>query len=122
MSEIKRSEQKIPISKTRVAVYSRVLLYLFSAGLMGKSLADLSNGDAAESVGNIGLALILAGMSFRGKEFAVLAYFSDSQKREAALRQLREWEQADRPWVSWIIKCGWILLAFGVGCELSSLF
>lgn len=115
------SDKKIPISQTRAAVIARTSLYVISAVMMGKALAGLSEGDTAESLGNMGLALIFAGMCFRSSEFAILTYVTDGKKREEALKKLRDAEDQNRPWVGWMVRLGWVLTMFGVGAQLSTL-
>lgn len=115
------SDKKIPISQTRAAVIARTSLYVISAVMMGKALAGLSEGDTAESLGNMGLALIFAGMCFRSNEFAILTYVTDGKKREEALKKLRDAEDQNRPWVGWMVRLGWVLTVFGVVAQLSTL-
>ena len=76
---------KTPISESKIAVFWRTALYLFSAGMMGKAAAGFSDGLAAEAIGDLGLSLVFIGMCFRSTELAILAYISDPAKREAAI-------------------------------------
>lgn len=59
------SDKKIPISQTRAAVIARTSLYVISAVMMGKALAGLSEGDTAESLGNLGLGAYFCGDVFQ---------------------------------------------------------
>ena len=88
---------KTPISESKIAVFWRTALYLFSAGMMGKAAAGFSDGYVAEAVGDLGLSLVFIGMCFRSTELAILAYISDPAKREAAIEKLRQKERAKRP-------------------------
>ena len=114
--------QGIPIEASKVAVYWRVGLYFLSAAMMGKALADLSSFAAGESLGNVGMALIFAELAFRSKEAAILAYVRDPKIRNKAMIQTRQSELKNRPYVTWILRTGWIILAIGVGQEVSAWF
>ena len=85
---------KTPISESKIAVFWRTALYLFSAGMMGKAAAGFSDGYVAEAVGDLGLSLVFIGMCFRSTELAILAYISDPAKREAAIEKLRKLHNA----------------------------
>lgn len=78
---------KTPISESKIAVFWRTALYLFSAGMMGKAAAGFSDGYVAEAVGDLGLSLVFIGMCFRSTELAILAYISDPAKRNSSIRQ-----------------------------------
>lgn len=113
---------KTPISESKIAVFWRTALYLFSAGMMGKAAAGFSDGYVAEAVGDLGLSLVFIGMCFRSTELAILAYISDPAKREAAIEKLRQKERAKRPWISHLMNAGWICLLAGVVGQLSNIF
>ena len=113
---------KTPISESKIAVFWRTALYLFSAGMMGKAAAGFSDGYVAEAVGDLGLSLVFIGMCFRSTELAILAYISDPAKREAAIEKLRQKERAKRPWISHLMNAGWICLLAGVAGQLSNIF
>ena len=68
--------------ESKIAVFWRTALYLFSAGMMGKALAGFSDGYVAEAVGDLGLSLVFIGMCFRSTELAILAYISDPAKEK----------------------------------------
>ena len=108
---------KTPISESKIAVFWRTALYLFSAGMMGKAAAGFSDGYVAEAVGDLGLSLV-----FISTELAILAYISDPAKREAAIEKLRQKERAKRPWISHLMNAGWICLLAGVAGQLSNIF
>ena len=112
---------KTPISESKIAVFWRTALYLFSAGMMGKAAAGFSDGYVAEAVGDLGLSLVFIGMCFRSTELAILAYISDPAKREAAIEKLRQKERAKRPWISHLMNAGWICLLAGVAGQLSNM-
>ena len=80
---------KTPISESKIAVFWRTALHLFSAGMMGKTAAGFSDGYVAEAVGDLGLSLVFIGMCFRSTELAILAYISDPAKREADRKSTR---------------------------------
>lgn len=112
---------KTPISESKIAVFWRTALYLFSAGMMGKA-RRLFGRLAAEAIGDLGLSLVFIGMCFRSTELAILAYISDPAKREAAIEKLRQKERAKRPWISHLMNAGWVCLLAGVAGQLSNIF
>lgn len=112
----------IPIESTKLAVHWRLVFYFMSAAMMGKALADLTTAVSGESLGNVGMALFFAGLAFRSKEAAILVYVQDPKLRDKAMIQARQEELKNRPYVSWIMKAGWLLLVLGVGLEVSTWF
>ena len=56
---------KTPISESKIAVFWRTALYLFSAGMMGKAAAGFSDGYVAEAVGDLGLSLVFIALEAR---------------------------------------------------------
>lgn len=113
---------KTPISESKIAVFWRTALYLFSAGMMGKAAAGFSEGFIAEAIGDLGLSLVFIGMCFRSTELAILAYISDPAQREEAIEKLRRQENVERPWISYLMNAGWVCLLAGVAGQLSNFF
>lgn len=111
---------KVPLAESKVSTYWKIGLYFFSAGMMGKALAGFYDGVVGESIGNVGLSLIFAGMCFRSKEISILASFSNPVKRQKALEKLRKKERKEAPWVGWMVRIGWLSLAIGLVLELSN--
>lgn len=117
-----RRTKKIPIEYSKVAVYWRISLYFLSAAMMGNALAEVSESITGEGLGNVGMALIFAGLAFRSKEAAILAYVHDPKMRDIAMRKTRLAELANQPYVTWIMRSGWILLSIGLGMEVATWF
>lgn len=88
---------KTPISESKIAVFWRTALYLFSAGMMGKAAAGFSDGYVAEAVGDLGLSLVFIGMCFRSTELAILAYISDPAKKGSCYRKAETERTCETP-------------------------
>lgn len=114
--------KKIPIETTKVAVYWRIAMYVLSAAMFARVMADFTSGFYSEGIGNLGLSLMFGGLYFRSREVGVLAYLSNPEQRERALRDLQRAEKKYKPWVGYMVKCGWLLLIIGLVQEMATIF
>ncbi len=115
MSEEKKG---IPLRQTKAAKAWSILMYILSAISAAEVLAELDGGSIPEALNSLGLTLIFVGLYFRSSEVAAIAYISAEENREKALSKLREIEKTARPWLSPMIRCGWILMFAGIGMQL----
>ncbi len=110
----------IPLGQTKAAKVWSVLMYILSAFSAAEVLVGLDEGSIPEALNSFGLTLIFVGLCFRGSEVAAIAYIPAEENREKALSTLRKIEKTARPWLSPMIRCGWILLFAGIGMQLLS--
>ena len=112
------NKKTVVLQNTKVAVYWRTILYLVSAAVFAYALVEFTSNRPYEAMGNVGLALIFAGLSFRSKDAAVMAYCANIEERDKFLKKLRIEERKNRPWVGWMVRTGWLLMLLGVVYEL----
>ena len=120
MQTEKQILRKVDLRTTKIAVYWRVALYLISAGVCAITLNDFVANKYIDAIGNLGLTLIFAGLAFRSCEAAAMAYVKDVRKRNDLLLQMRKTERKNMPWVSLMMRSGWIFMIVGVCLELFS--
>lgn len=120
MQTDKQVLRKVDLRTTKIAVYWRVALYLISAGVCAITLNDFVSNQYVEAVGNLGLTLIFAGLAFRSCDAAAMAYIKDVEKRNDLLLRMRKNERKNMPWVSLMVRSGWIFMIIGVCMELFS--
>jgi len=120
MQTEKQIVRKVDLRTTKIATYWRVALYLISAGVFAITLNDFVANRYVEALGNLGLTLIFAGLAFRSCEAAAMAYVKDVRKRNDLLLQMRKNERKNMPWVSLMVRSGWIFMLIGVSLELLS--
>lgn len=73
---------KTPISESKIAVFWRTALYLFSAGMMGKAAAGFSDGYVAEAVGDLGLSSSLSACALEARNWRYWLTFQTRQKEK----------------------------------------
>ncbi len=115
MSEEKKG---IPLGQTKAAKVWSVLMYVLSAVSAAEVLIGLDDGSIPEALNSLGLTLIFIGLCFRSSEVAAIAYIPAEENRNKALKKLREIEKTARPWLSPMIRCGWVLMFVGIGMQL----
>lgn len=73
---------KTPISESKIAVFWRTALYLFSAGMMGKAAAGFSDGYVAEAVGDPACRSSLSACALEARNWRYWLTFQTRQKEK----------------------------------------
>ncbi|MCD8340325.1 MAG: hypothetical protein LUC43_09065 [Burkholderiales bacterium] len=109
---------KFPLADTRASVVWSTIMFIFSAGAIAYALIEFTRGNIGECMNTGGLGIVFIGLSFRGPEVAAMAYFQEPERRNEALIKLRLLEKQVRPWLSPLVRFGWIVMIAGIAMQL----